>query len=153
MVPQSCTKTNHLPTPELVINSSLYKPNILLDKDYLYQKYTVEGLNLCQLARLTNTCRTTLRDNLIKHGIEIRSKVNQKKLQSHNRYGQHRRKGQTVDKKVEQKTINAIIEMRKSGMSLRSIAKTLDQLKIPTKTQGKKWQYEMVRKILNIFYA
>ena len=139
---------NQIPVQEFVIESSIYKPNILENKDYLYEKYVVEGLNLCELARETDTRRTTLRSRLIKHGIPLRSQVDQKKLQAHNKYGNHKRKGQTTEKKVGQKTIDAIFEMKKNGMSLRSIAKTLDQLKIPTKAKGKKWQYEMVRQIL-----
>lgn len=38
--------------------------------------------------------------------------------------------------------------MRSQGMSLRSIAKTLNELKVPTKNKGKKWHPEMVRRVL-----
>ncbi|MBT4792006.1 MAG: hypothetical protein HON90_10575, partial [Halobacteriovoraceae bacterium] len=35
-------------------------------------------------------------------------------------------------------------------LSLRAIARCLDEMKVPTKQRGKKWHPEMVRRILDL---
>jgi hypothetical protein len=37
--------------------------------------------------------------------------------------------------------------MKSEGLSLRAIARCLDQMKVPTKMKGKKWHPEMVERI------
>ena len=38
--------------------------------------------------------------------------------------------------------------MKQEGLGLRAIARCLEQMKVPTKSQGKKWHPEMVKRIL-----
>jgi hypothetical protein len=53
-----------------------------------------------------------------------------------------------TEHKAETRVVAAIREMKANGLDLRAIARCLDEMKIPTKRQGKKWHPEMVRRIL-----
>jgi hypothetical protein len=44
--------------------------------------------------------------------------------------------------------VDSIKQMKIEGLSLRAIARCLDQMKIPTKLKGKKWHPEMIKRIL-----
>lgn len=46
--------------------------------------------------------------------------------------------------KTEPRVIDAIVKLKAQGLGLRAIARTLSDLKIPTKLQGKAWNPEMV---------
>ena len=51
---------------------------------------------------------------------------------------------------AESRVIKAVDELRSQGLSLRQIAKFLDQIGVPTKCRGKKWHPEMVKRLLAI---
>jgi hypothetical protein len=50
----------------------------------------------------------------------------------------------------ERRVIETVNHLRSQGMSLRAIAKTINELKVPTKNKGKKWHPQMIKRILNI---
>ncbi len=71
------------------------------------------------------------------------------------RFGQHYKSKNAMPIKfeVEQRAIDVVLGLKEEGLSLRRMAKILDQMKIPTKLNGKKWHPEMVKRILNGPYA
>lgn len=48
----------------------------------------------------------------------------------------------------EQRVVLIIKELHEKGLSLREIAKILEEMKIVTKNLGRRWHQEMVRRIL-----
>jgi hypothetical protein len=48
----------------------------------------------------------------------------------------------------EQKVIDAVLEMRKQGLSLRQIARFLSKVGVPTKQRGVSWHPQMVKRLL-----
>ena len=64
------------------------------------------------------------------------------------RFGDKIRKEKVVPHQTEQRVIAAAMSLKAEGLSLRKIAAVLDQMKIPTKEQGRKWHPEMVRRVL-----
>jgi len=66
-----------------------------------------------------------------------------------NRFEDKIRKGKAVDHKAEKRVVETVKMLKADGMSLRKIAKILDQMKIPTKCRGKSWHPEMVKRVLN----
>ncbi|MBI3294034.1 MAG: recombinase family protein [Deltaproteobacteria bacterium] len=48
--------------------------------------------------------------------------------------------------------IDAVMDMKAQGLSLRQIASFLDKVGVPTKRRGKAWHPEMVNRILEHGY-
>jgi SOS response regulatory protein OraA/RecX len=90
-----------------------------------------------------------VRNGLERFGIEIREKSQHHGNPAQEKYGQRKVKKSLVDHKVEQRTIEAIAQMKDEGLSLRAIARCLNQMKVPTKKRGKSWHPEMVRRVLS----
>ncbi len=65
------------------------------------------------------------------------------------KFGQRVIKDLLIDHKSEQRVVDSIRQMKDEGLSLRAIARCLDQMKVPTKMRGKKWHPEMVKRILD----
>lgn len=57
--------------------------------------------------------------------------------------GQKRQKNRVIKHKMEIRAVRAIFQMREEGLSLRAIAKCLNEMKIPTKCRGKSWHPEI----------
>lgn len=93
--------------------------------------------------------KQSVRKELIKAGIKIRGSSNHHGNPSQVKYGQRKVKQKLVMHKTEQRVIDAVRRMRDEGLSLRAIARCLDDMKIPTKNRGKKLHPEMVKRILN----
>ncbi len=149
MVPQTPGNSKNVRPKYFSLYSSICKPKVLIDDDYVHQKYVVEGLNMSQIAREINTSRQAIRERLLKMGVTLRSKIDQKHNQKHNKYGYKRVKGQTIGHKSELRAASIILEMRQKGLSFQDIANILHEIKIPTKKKGKRWTKGMVR---NIFF-
>ncbi len=92
--------------------------------------------------------KETVRKEILKANIEIRGKSHHHGNPSQVKYGQRFNKEKLVENKTEQRTIDAVRRMKGEGLSLRAIARCLDDMKIPTKNRGKKWHPEMVKRIL-----
>jgi len=90
-----------------------------------------------------------VRNGLIKHGIEIREKSQHHGNPAQPKYGKRKVKKSLVEHKTEERTIEAITQMKEEGLSLRAIARCLNQMKVPTKKRGSRWHPEMIRRVLN----
>ena len=92
--------------------------------------------------------KKTVRKEILKTNIEIRGKSHHHGNPSQAKYGQRKIKQKLITNKTEQRTIDAVRRMKKEGLSLRAIARCLDDMKIPTQNRGKKWHPEMVKRKL-----
>jgi hypothetical protein len=126
-----------------------YTPKIQkLDPSFLVQKYVDEGLSLAQIARLTSSSKSSVREALVRCGTPIRKPHLAHSNPAQPRFGTKRRKDMLEKHVAEQRVIRAILHMRKGGMSLRAIVRSLAELKLPTKRRGKSWHPEMINRIL-----
>lgn len=82
-------------------------------------------------------------------GIPLRVKSQHHGRPAQSKFGQRVIKDQLIEHKAEKRVVDSVIQMKAEGLSLRAIARCLDQMKIPTKMKGKKWHPEMVKRILN----
>jgi hypothetical protein len=64
------------------------------------------------------------------------------------RFGQKVVQGKLETHATEQRVVDAVRQMNSEGMGFRQIARTFNQLKIPTKCRGKSWHPEMVSRIV-----
>jgi len=63
--------------------------------------------------------------------------------------GKSSKQGREVPHLAEQRVIQAVLDMRSQGLSLRQIARFLSQSGVPTKCRGKSWHPQMVNRILD----
>jgi ribosomal protein S4 len=91
--------------------------------------------------------KDSVRRGLEKFGIEIREKSKHHGNPSQPKYGQRKIQKGLIEHKTEKRTIDTIAQMREEGLSLRAIARFLNQMKVPTKKRGESWHPEMVRRL------
>jgi len=91
--------------------------------------------------------KSAVRNGLIKHGIEIREKSQHHGNPAQVKYGQRVVQKSLVVHKTEQRTIDTINQMKDEGLSLRAIARCLNQMKVPTKKRGESWYPEMIKRL------
>lgn len=89
-----------------------------------------------------------MRNGLIRFGIDPRAAHKPHGRPSQPRFGQRMVHGAAATNQTEQRVIKAILELKAQGMGFRQIARTMTQLKIPTKCRGKAWHPQMVARIL-----
>lgn len=118
------------------------------DKDLLHEKYVREGLSIAQIATHFFSSKEAVRKGLIDAGIKLREPHRPHGRPSQPRYGERIVHGQARPHLAEQRTINAVRDLREQGLTLRQIARFLDQIGAPTKCRGRKWHPEMVSRIL-----
>ena len=116
--------------------------------EFLKQKYEVEKLSLSQIASECGASKDSVRKGLVENGIRLRSAHQNHGRPSQPRFGKRLIKGSEVEFKHEQRVIEAIVRMRKEGLSLRAIARCLTEMRVSTKCRGKKWHPEMVSRVL-----
>jgi DNA-binding CsgD family transcriptional regulator len=144
----SPTKSQLLFSPPQLINiiefSSL--PSYL-NQIVLHQKYITEGLSTTKIARELGISRTTVTVYLKKYDIPVRpvGKVKSKRTLA---YGEKIINGKVEVHKQERRTVDSILKMKKEGLSYNAIARILNEMKVKTKSQGKKWHMETVRQII-----
>jgi hypothetical protein len=114
------------------------------------QKYIEDGLSIRQIAALVVSSKEAVRTEILRHGISLREKSQHHGRPAQAKFGQRVIKDQLVNNKAEQRVVDSIRQMRAEGLSLRAIARCLDQMKVPTKSQGKKWHPEMIKRILGL---
>jgi hypothetical protein len=124
-----------------------YEAQNLNDKDFLYQKYTVEGANLAYIADLAGVSKTTMKDMIRDRGLKRSQDL--PVLRGQVPYGWKIRKGRLVEHKGEQEVISAMNQHRTDGKSLREICRILDASGIKPK-RGNSWQAASVMKILKM---
>ncbi|WP_374028140.1 recombinase family protein [Bdellovibrio bacteriovorus] len=104
---------------------------------------------MAQIATEIVSSKSAVRKGLRDFGIPIREPNKHHGHPSQTRYGNRIYKGREVVHQIEYRVIETINEMRAQGLSLRTIAKALTQLQVPTKCKGKAWHPEMINRILN----
>ena len=117
------------------------------DKQFLNQKYTIEGLSIRQIATEIRSSKEAVRKGLMRHSIPLRKQSTAHSRTDQPRYGTRLKQGRLVGYQKEERVVQAIIEMQRQGSSLREIARILSQMGTPTKCRGK-WHPEMVNRIL-----
>ena len=119
-----------------------------ISKDVLNEKYTQNGLSLNDIAKEFSCSMTRIRDFIIKYNIPIRIPCRHHK-ESKRQYGKKIYKGKVIEHKKEQNNIEAIKKMYcKEKINPNTIARLLNNMKIPTKRQGQKWRHNTVIGIL-----
>jgi hypothetical protein len=115
---------------------------------FLHQQYVVNQLSIRQIANLCVSSKEAVRSNLHQFKIPLREKSKPHGRQPQLKFGHKRIKGKLDDHCGEQRVIKVVAQMKDEGLSLRAIARCLDEMKIPTKCRGKKWHPEMVKRAL-----
>lgn len=145
----SRSQTKQLFPPLEVIDSiKLFEPQTWRNKSFLHQKYVLEGLSIRQIAELIVSSKEGVRAEILRQGIPLRKKSQHHGHPAQPRFGRRVIKGTVIEHKAERRVIDSVRQMKDEGLSLRAIARCLDQMKVPTKSQGKKWHPEMVKRIL-----
>jgi len=121
------------------------------DKAFLTQRYVENGFSIAQIADEIRSSKDVVRKSLMRFGIPIREARHHHGNPSQARYGRQVRKGREVDHQIEQRTVEAVKELHAQRLSLRQIAKVLNQMKVPTKSRGKSWHPQMVKRILDFY--
>ncbi len=119
-----------------------------LKPEFLYKKYTEEGLSLRQIAVQTTSSKESIRSALIKNNILIRDKSQHHGNPSQLKFGVKRKGLSSVEHKAEQRSVDTVRQMRDEGLSLGAIARCLNQMQVPTKNRGVRWHPEMARRVL-----
>ena len=119
------------------------------DKDFLHQKYVIEGLSINQISRQILSSRAVVRDGLSEFGIARRQRGKPGKRPAQIAYGYRMVKGELLQHEGEQAVISVIQKMVDKGTSLREICEYLSMMRVPTKRRGIRWHPEMVRRILS----
>ena len=139
-----------------LVCSKLYIPDIAgtlpihthKDGVVFREKYEQEMLSMAQISSQFLCSKDTVRRNLKAHGVQIRRPHHHHGHPAQPRYGEQYRKGNLVRHLGEARVGRTVVEMRKTGLTLRQIARFLDNIGVPTKCRGKKWHPEMVNRIL-----
>jgi IS30 family transposase len=138
------------------LSSSLYLSDIagklgtLLyrDKDFLHQKYVIEGLSAAQISSEIGSSKSAILTRLRAFGLIIRDKSQHHGHPAQPRYGQKIIKGRVVTHKGEQEVIAWVQELRKEGLTLRQIADLLKAKGILSKRKSMTWHPQMIRRML-----
>jgi hypothetical protein len=133
---------------EVIDSLRLFEVPIWKNHSFLHQKYIIEGLSIRQISTLVMSSKEAVRKELLIQKVPLRDKSQHHGHPAQLRYGHRFTQSQLIENKTEQRTIEAIKQMKQEGLSLRAIARCLSQIKVPTKNRGKKWHPEMVRRIL-----
>ena len=97
----------------------------------------------------TLSSRAAIRGALIKFGILVKKQGKPGLRPAQVPYGYRRLDGLLVPHLGEQRVIHSVQKMSKDGLSYRKICEFLTSVGVPTKNQGKGWQPEMIRRLLN----
>jgi len=117
-------------------------------KTFLTQKYITEQRSIAQISREILSSRASVRRALIEFGIPLRRQGQPGLRPAQVPYGFRRQDGLLVPHLGEQRIIQSVRKMSSDGLSYRKICEFLTALGVPTKNRGKKWQPEIVRRLL-----
>jgi hypothetical protein len=118
------------------------------DKEFLQQKYCIEGLSLAQIAEGIGSSKEAVRGGLRSFGIGLRLQGQHHGHPSQPRFGTQIIKGRTAPHLGELRISQMVSRYHADGLSLRKIASMLNKQKIPTKTRRGSWHPEMVSRLL-----
>lgn len=136
------------PPLEVIDTAGYYYQPLYKDKSFLHQKYVVEGLSIAQIATQIVSAKETVRGRLKRFGITLRDPHRCHGRSPQPRFGKKQSGDHQIDNVRELRAVEAIKEMKSSGMSLRQMCKVLSLTGVPTKCLGQRWHPEMVRRIL-----
>jgi hypothetical protein len=106
------------------------------DKDFLHQKYVLEGLSIAQIAAQILSSREAVRMGLIEHGIKRKGQGKPGLRPAQVPYGYRLSNGVMVPHLGEQKVISSVKKMSNEGLSYRKICEFLISVGVPTKNRG-----------------
>lgn len=119
-----------------------YQDEIVLRKNYLEKELSIKEMSV-----LLGRKPTSIKFYLKRYGIRKSEKYIRHKANL--RYGEKILKVKIETHKTEERVKRAIIKMySEQNLSLRAIAGILNEMKIPTKRQGKGWDHSVIREIL-----
>ncbi|AYF45740.1 recombinase domain protein [Halobacteriovorax sp. BALOs_7] len=124
-----------------------HEPEVLT-KEFLHQKYVVEGLSCAEISRSVASSRTTILKRLKECNIELRPVGSNQKRKRGVGYGEKVEKRKLIEHKRESEAIQRMIALREKGFSYRKIAEVLNTMKVPTKTGKGKWHGKTVHQVL-----
>jgi IS30 family transposase len=121
---------------------------LLRSRSYITNLYIKRDLPIREIARQMNVGHSTVIECLRRLGIHDKSTRKRVRFQGQIPFGYNYKNGKLEKNKEEQKVIRIIKQMRASGLSLRGIARELNEKLVPTKNNGI-WQATTVSKILS----
>ena len=117
------------------------------DEIVLHLNYLEKGLSVKEMSVLLGCKPTTIKFYLKRYGIRKSEKYIRHRANL--RYGEKLFKSKVQTHKTEERVKNAIVKMySEKNLSLRAIADILNEMKVPTKKQGKAWGHSVIREIL-----
>lgn len=148
MVGQAQVSTILFPPHQLVDTLKLPEKKNAPSKSFLHQKYVIEGLSSREIAAQVFSSRATVTKYLNRYGIPLK-KITRRET-GKMAYGYRQHGGKSVVFKKEAEIVEQIKSHRESGYSYQKIADILNDMKVPTKTKGKRgfWYSKVVRQIL-----
>jgi hypothetical protein len=84
----------------------------------------------------------------VRFGVPLREAHQPHGRPAQPKFGQKIHGGRAVIHKTERKVIEAVMEMRNQGLSLRQIARFLTKIGVPTKLRGVAWHPQMVKRLV-----
>ena len=129
------------------IKSNAYITSSHIPASVLKEKYLENLLSTREIAEEFSCSKTRILDLLHKYNIPLR-KHSARYGSRWLAYGKRRISNKIVDHKGELRTIATIKQMYAEGVNIATIARCLDTMKIPTRRQGKGWDYHTVTAIL-----
>jgi hypothetical protein len=126
----------------------LPKP-VYMDADFLHRKYIQESRSIAEIAVLASSSKMVIRKHLLLQGVVLREPSKPHGRPSNPKYGERLVYGKATAHLGEKRVINAILELRSQGMTLRQVASFLSQMGVPTKERGHRWHPQMVKRILD----
>lgn len=119
------------------------------NRDFLYQKYVIEGLTCQEIADLISSSRTTVLKYLKEFEISVRRQGVNSNRKRGLPYGSKVRAKEEAEHKRELENVKKMRELRGKGYSYWKIAEIFNSMKIPTKTKRGKWHAKTIQQILN----
>ena len=145
--PFEVQNTESVLNPDFSIKSITSIASAHIPASVLKEKYLDDLLSTREIAKEFSCSKTRIRDLLRKHNIPLRNR-SARYGSRWLAYGKRRVSSKVIDHKGELRTIATIKQMYAEGMSIATIARCLDTMKIPTRRQGKGWDYHTVTAIL-----
>ena len=128
--------------------STVQSMRLYKSEEFLRDSYFEKGLSIRQIAAESSSARETIKQALMRLGIQLKStdEVNRSNY-GQIAYGMRILNGQPIQNKCEVQVLKKILHMRTSGMSYCSIANWLNAQNYPTKNKAPSWSAVTIYKI------
>jgi len=136
------------PAPQVVDTIDFLFEALWKDKDFLHQKYVLEGRSIAQIATQILSSREAVRMGLIECGIKRKAQGHAGLRPAQVPYGYRFLDGVLVPHLGEQRVVSTVKKMADDGLSYRKICEFLTNVGVPTKNRAQSWHPEMIRRIL-----